>query len=166
MSTMFWIWLSVMVITVILEIITTDLVSIWFSFGAIVPLLLSAFDVLNPIWQTTIFVVVSAILIACLRKVTFKWLFKNNNAKTNVDALIGEKHRLLEATDFENLGKVKIKDVDWSVRGENQQTIEKGAVVEIVKVEGNKLIVKPVEDNKAENEKQETKENKKKENKK
>lgn len=144
MSTMFWVWLSVMVIAVILEIITTDLVSIWFAFGSIVPMILSAFDVLNPIWQTTIFVVLSAILIVSLRKVTFKWLFNNNNTKTNVDALIGEKHRLLETTDFETLGKIKIKDIDWSVRGENQQTIEEGTVVEIVKIDGNKLIVKPV----------------------
>ena len=151
MSTMFWIWLSIMVVAVILEIITTDLVSIWFAFGSIVPLILSAFDVLNPIWQTTIFVVISAILIVSLRKVTMKWLFKNTNSKTNVDALIGEKHRLLETTDFETLGKIKIKDIDWSVMGEKQQTIEKGSVVEIVKIEGNKLIVKPVStDNKTE----------------
>lgn len=150
MSTMFWIWLSIMVLAVILEIITTDLVSIWFAFGSIVPLILSAFDVLNPIWQTTIFVVISAVLIASLRKVTFKWLFKNNNSKTNVDALIGQKYRLLETTDFETLGKIKIKDIDWSVKGEKQQTIKKNAIVEIVKIEGNKLIVKPVtEDNKA-----------------
>lgn len=150
MSTMFWIWLSVMVIAVILEIITTDLVSIWFAFGSLVPLIISAFDALNPIWQTTIFVVISAVLIASLRKVTLKWLFKNNNSKTNVDALIGQKYRLLEATDFETLGKIKIKDIDWSVVGEKQQTIEKDAIVEIVKIEGNKLIVKPAkEDNKA-----------------
>ena len=157
MSTMFWIWLSIMVVAVILEIITTDLVSIWFAFGSIVPLILSAFDVLNPIWQTTIFVVISAILIVSLRKVTIKWLFKNTNSKTNVDALIGEKHRLLETTDFETLGKIKIKDIDWSVMGEKQQTIEKGSVVEIVKIEGNKLIVKPV----ATDNKTEQKENKK-----
>lgn len=157
MSTMFWIWLSIMVVAVILEIITTDLVSIWFAFGSIVPLILSAFDVLNPIWQTTIFVVISAILIVSLRKVTMKWLFKNTNSKTNVDALIGEKHRLLETTDFETLGKIKIKDIDWSVMGEKQQTIEKGSVVEIVKIEGNKLIVKPV----ATDNKTEQKENKK-----
>ena len=158
MSTMFWIWLSIMVVAVILEIITTDLVSIWFAFGSIVPLILSAFDVLNPIWQTTIFVVISAILIVSLRKVTMKWLFKNTNSKTNVDALIGEKHRLLETTDFETLGKIKIKDIDWSVMGEKQQTIEKGSVVEIVKIEGNKLIVKPVAtDNKTEQKEKEKK---------
>ncbi len=153
MSTMFWIWLAIMVVTVILEIITTDLVSIWFAFGSIVPLILSAFDVLNPVWQTTIFVVISTILIASLRRVTLKLMFKNNNSKTNIAALIGEKHRLLEATNFETLGKIKIKDIDWSVVGENQQTIEKDTVVEIVRIEGNKLVVKPATEDKKENNK-------------
>ena len=57
--------------------------------------------------------------------------------------MIGEKHRLVEGTNFEKLGKLEIKDITWSVMGENQQTIKKGQVVEIVKIEGNKLIVKP-----------------------
>ena len=143
MSTAFWIWLSIIVITVILEIITTDLVSIWFTIGAVIPLFLSAFDILNPVWQSVIFVVVSAVLIATLRKVTIKFFFKNTNSKTNLDSLIGEKHRLVEGTNFEKLGKLEIKDITWSVMGENQQTIKKGQVVEIVKIEGNKLIVKP-----------------------
>lgn len=152
MSATFWIWLSIIVITVILEIITTDLVSIWFSFGAVVPLFLSAFNVLNPLWQTVIFVIVSAVLLSVLRKVTIKYFFKNNNSKTNLDALIGEKHRLLEGTNFEKLGQIQIKDIVWSVMGESQQTIKKGQIVEIVRIEGNKLIVKPANsDNKKEN---------------
>ena len=111
MSTTFWIWLSIIVITVIVEIITTDLVSIWFTFGAVIPLFLSAFNVLNPLWQTVIFVVVSAVLISVLRKVTVKFFFKNNNSKTNLDTIIGEKYRFIEGTTFEKLGKIEIKGV-------------------------------------------------------
>lgn len=143
MSTMFWIWLSIMVITVILEIITTDVVSIWFAFGSIIPLFFSAFNLLNPVWQIVIFITTSAILITTLRKITIKYLFKNNDSKTNLDTLIGEKYRLIEGTDFEHLGKIQIKDIVWSVKGENDQTIKKGKIVEIVKIQGNKLIVKP-----------------------
>ena len=143
MSTAFWIWLSIIIITIVLEIITTDIVSIWFTFGAVIPLFLSAFDILNPLWQTVIFVVVSAVLISALRKVTIKFFFKNNTSKTNLDTLIGEKHRLIEGTTFEKLGKLEIKDITWSVMGDNQQSIKKGQIVEIVRIEGNKLIVKP-----------------------
>ena len=144
MNTMFWVWLSIIVVTVLVEVVTTDLVSIWFTFGAIVPLILASINVLNPIWQTVIFVIISAVLIATLRKTTLKYLFKNSKeSKTNLDAFIGQKFRLIDGTDFETLGKVKVKDIEWSVKGENQQTIKKGQVVEVIRVEGNKFIVKP-----------------------
>lgn len=147
METMSWVWLGIIVATAIFEIITTDLVSIWFTFGAIIPFILATTTELEIAWQIAIFLVISAILVACLRKITMKYLFKrNNNDKTNLDALIGQKYRLLEKTDFETIGKVKIKDLEWSVVGDKQQTIKKGKVVEVVKISGNKLIVRESKD--------------------
>ena len=147
MDTMFWVWLGVIVATAVFEIITTDLVSIWFTFGAIIPFILATTTDLDVAWQIAIFLVISAILLASLRKITMKYLFKNSNSKTNLDTIIGQRYRLLEKTDFETLGKVKIKDIEWNVTGDKQQTIKKGKIVEVVKISGNKLIVKEVEDN-------------------
>lgn len=148
MNIMFWIWLAVIIGTVVLELITTDVVSIWFTFGAIIPCILAASTNLHYGWQIVIFLIISAILIACLRKITLKFLFRNSNIKTNTDALIGQRFRMLEKTDFETIGKIKIKDVEWTAVGDNQQTIEKGTIVEIVKISGNKLLVKEVKENK------------------
>jgi len=142
MSTMFWIWLAVIVVTVILEIVTADLISVWFTFGAIIPLILASATNLNMWWQIAIFLVISALLLACLRKITMKYLFKNTDGKTNLDTLIGQKFRLISSTDFETVGKVKVKDIEWSVKGVDDQNIEKGSLVEVVKISGNKLIVK------------------------
>ena len=146
MSTMFWVWLAVIVIGVVVEACTTDLISIWFSFGAIVPFILAGATGLRYEWQIVIFVVISAVLIVTLRKVTMKYLFKNSNAKTNLAALEGQKYRLLSRTDFETIGTVKINGVEWSVVSENRDTIEKDEVVEIIKVQGNKLVVKNKEE--------------------
>lgn len=143
---MFWVWLSVIIATIIIEIATTDLVSIWFTFGAIIPLILSATVDINIWWQVVIFVLTSAILLACLRKVAVKYLFRNPDTKTNLDALVGQKFRMLESTDFDTIGKIKIKDVEWSAVGDKQQTIEKGEIVEIVSISGNKLKVKLAEE--------------------
>ena len=145
MSAMFWVWIVVIVVSVVVEIVTTDLIAIWFTFGAIVPFILSATEVVDTEWQIVIFVVLSVILLASLRNVTKKFLLRNSNTKTNVDSLIGQKFRMIERTDFETVGRLKIKDVEWSAVGEGQATIEKGAVVEIVKISGNKLIVKEIE---------------------
>ena len=145
MDVMFWVWLGVIVVTAILEFVTMELVSIWFTAGAIIPFIMAATNSVRWEIQLAVFVVLSAILVASLRSVTKKFLLRNSNEKTNINALIGQKHRMLSRTDFETIGSVRINDVVWSVSGEDQQTIEKDEIVEIVKVEGNKLIVKKVE---------------------
>lgn len=148
MDIMFWVWMGVIVVSAIIEIITTDLISIWFTFGAIIPFIFAATGVVNAEWQIVIFVIISAILIAFLRKITKKFLLRNANTKTNTDALIGKKFKVLEKTDFETTGKIKVNDVEWSIVGQDRETIEKGVVVEILKISGNKLIVKEIIDGK------------------
>lgn len=144
METMFWIWLAIMAVTVIIEIVTLDLVSIWFAFGAVIPFILSAIGGIAIEIQIAVFVAVSALLIIFLRKNAQKLLFKNMNQKTNVDAFEGKKVRLLEDTDFEHNGSVKINDVTWTAISESGELIKAGQLVEIKKVDGNKLIVIPV----------------------
>ena len=142
MDTMFWVWLAVIAISIIIEIITLDLVSVWFAFGAVVPFILSAIEGVGIEWQIAIFVVVSALLIIFVRKYAQKLLFKNMNTKTNVEALEGRKVRLLEDTDFEKNGSVKINDVVWTAISDDGKLIKQGSLVEIVKVDGNKLHVR------------------------
>jgi len=145
MDVMFWVWLGVIIVTAIIEFATMEIASIWFTLGAIIPFILAATNAVRWEIQLVIFVVISAVLIASLRKITMKFLLKNNNEKTNVHSLVGQQHRMLTFTDFEHVGSVKINDVIWSAVGEKQQTIEKDEIVEIVKVQGNKLIVKKFE---------------------
>ena len=101
METMFWVWLGVIALTVVLEIVTTDLISIWFTFGAVLPMIFALTTNMSVAWQVVIFLIVSAVLIASFRKITMKFLFKNSNTKTNTDALIGQRLKLIEKTDFE-----------------------------------------------------------------
>jgi len=141
----FWIWICIIVGTIILEVITLDVVSIWFTIGAIVPLILSATNACGWEIQVILFIAISAVLILSLRKITIKFLFKNSNEKTNMDAIIGKTYRMLERADFETLGSIKINGVIWSVEPIKSEAIEKDEIVEVVKVVGNKLQVKKVE---------------------
>lgn len=145
---MFWVWLAVIVGTAITEFCTLEIVSIWFTLAAIIPFVLSATVPAAVGWELeiVIFVVLSAVMLISLRGVTKRYLLKNANEKTNVDALVGRKLRMLSRTDFETLGSARVNDVTWSVLGLNQQTIEKDTIVEVVKVAGNRLIVKPCKD--------------------
>ena len=143
MDTMFWIWIAVIVSTVIIEGITLDMVSIWFTAGAIIPFILSAFNVVSWEIQLAIFIVLSAVLIFTLRKVTKKLLFKNAS-KEKINTLAGIQTKMLsEATD-DNMGQIKINDVIWSAKSENDEEIKKDELVEIIKISGNKAIVKKI----------------------
>lgn len=142
MDVMFWIWLGIIIVTFLVEIFTAELISIWFTIGAIPPFILSATQSVHAIWQVVIFAVLSAVLMLSLRKVTKKWLLRNSNEKTNTDLLIGKKCTLIDACGLETFGTVKINGVEWNAVGDKQQNIAKGALVVIVGLSGNKLIVK------------------------
>ena len=62
-----YVWLAVVVFTLIIEFSTTDMISIWFAGGALVALILAAFNVWWVI-QLIAFIVVSAVLLALFRK--------------------------------------------------------------------------------------------------
>lgn len=143
MSVMFWIWLGVIVFTLIVEIFTTQLISIWFTLGAVPPFILAGTTPLAPVWQIVIFIVLSALMLMFLRKVTRKYLLKGNNEKTNTDLIIGKECTLLDDTDFEKLGRVRINDVEWTAVGTDRMKIKAGTIVEVVSISGNKLIVRP-----------------------
>ena len=144
-----YIWLGVVAVSLIIEFVTMELVSVWISIGALVALILAAFGVGYEI-QIITMIVVSIACILGLRKVTLKFLNRNKD-KTNLDLIVGTKTKLLTPITEDEMGSVKINGVVWSACTENLSQIEKGSFVEVEGVEGNKLIVKKVEEEKLEN---------------
>ena len=141
---MVWIWLAVTVIAIVVEIITPELVSLWFAIGGIVGIAFSFIPGL-PWWgEIIIFAVLSMILLRSLRPVLSKYL-KRKSLATNVDRLIGQDIRMITQADFDNLGTAKIGDVVWSVKSENQSSLLADEIVRIVAVDGNKLIARHIE---------------------
>ncbi len=144
MDFMFWVWLGVIVVTAIAEFATMEIVSIWFTFGAIIPFIMAATNSVSWVAQIIVFVVISALLIVSLRSVTKKFLFKGAGEKTNLEMYIGMQYRMISRTDFETVGSIKVNDVIWSAVGLNRETIEEGAVVQIIDIDGNKFIVREI----------------------
>lgn len=138
-----YVWLAVVVFTLIIEFSTTDMISIWFAGGALVALILAAFNVWWVI-QLIAFIVVSAVLLALFRKFALKKL----NAKTvntNADQAIGKEYRLLSPIGLNQVGTIKINDVIWNVdTKEQEQEIPEGVIVRILEIKGNKYIVEEV----------------------
>lgn len=134
-----WLWIIVIVITILFELLTTDLMCIWFSIGALFALIAAAFKA--DFWlQFVIFLVVSLTLIFTLGKYTRK-LLKGKEA-TNVDALVGQDIIILKDTSYREVGEGKINGLIWSTICEEDELIEEGEYAVITKVSGNKLFIK------------------------
>jgi len=135
-----YIWLGVVALTMILEFITMELVSIWISIGALVALILAACGVGYEI-QIIVAIVVSIGCILGLRKVTLKLLNKNKD-KTNLDLIIGVKTKLLTPITKDEIGSVKHNGITYSAVTIDGSEIAEGEYVVIKEIQGNKLIVK------------------------
>lgn len=138
-------WIVIFVLTLIIELSTDQLVSIWFSAGSIIALILAICDVKWYI-QFLIFVLVSCLSLALAQYFIIKKRKNSQNSKTNIDSLIGMTILVTKKITADSLGEGKIRDIVWSLKSD--QEIDEGEEVEIIDISGNKLIVKKKEDNK------------------
>ena len=139
----YYIWLIVAIILVIVEILTAGFGVICFAIGAAFSALVSGLGG-NLTWQVVVFVVVSLLAFIFLRPVVIRFLDKKSkDVKTNADALVGRKGVVSECIDAENhTGRVAIDGDDWKAVSEDGSVIEKGAYVEIVKLDSIIVTVK------------------------
>ena len=136
-----YVWVAVAIIMGILEAITLGLTTILFIGGALVALIVAICG--GPLWlQIVLFLVVSVILLMFTRPIVTKY-FNKRVTKTNIDAAIGKKVKVIVQIDNdENTGYVSYNGVEWMARSESGAVIPKDTMVEIVAVEGVKLIVR------------------------
>lgn len=138
------IWLGIAVILGIIEVCTSQLVSIWFVIGAIVTAICSAtFLKDNLLLQIAVFLAVSAITLVLTRPLV-KRLKSFNKTKTNSDKNIGK--TAIVITDIDNTKATGIAEVDgsrWSARSKNGEIILAGTTVLVEEIQGVKLIVTP-----------------------
>ncbi len=138
-------WLFVLAVLVVVEIITTGLTTVWCAVGAACAYCVRLLG--GPLWlQTIVFVLVSVLLIVFLRPIALNH-FNINREKTNINSLEGKKGKVTQLiNNIEQTGKITIGDIEWSARTEDDDVIiDVGKIVEIVRIEGVKVIVKQTE---------------------
>lgn len=135
-------WTIVLVIAIIIEAITVDLVSIWFGAGAIVALVAEAFGASQFI-QVVLFTIVSVICIIITRPLSKKYL-RGNTIKTNYDRIIGKHCLVTETITADNKGEVKVMGTLWMASSLNNETIQAGQYAEVVSIEGAHVVVKEI----------------------
>jgi membrane protein implicated in regulation of membrane protease activity len=137
-------WVVLIILFTLVEAITLGLTSIWFAVGALGALLASALGFGFEI-QIIIFVLVSAVMMIYTRPI-IKDVLKVGHNKTNIDSLIGAFGYVTKVIQPGETGQVKVNGQIWTAKGTSDDTwIELNERIEVVAIEGVKLIVRRVE---------------------
>lgn len=133
------VWLVLMVVFLIAEASTVQLICIWFAAGSLVAMLVSLLG--GALWlQVLVFFTLSIVLFAMLWPLAKKH-FKPKLVATNADALVGKLCMVTEDIDPVEGGRVKLGDVTWSARSETGEVLTAGTQVKILKIQGAKVYV-------------------------
>ena len=134
-------WLVLTIVLAVFEIFTLGLSTIWFAVGSAFAFLFALCGLSFPL-QIVVFIVVSVLSLLLVRPLSVKYL-NSRVTKTNIDALIGK--RVQVTKDIDNVreqGTVALEGTVWNARTlDENETIRKGEIVVINKIEGNKLFV-------------------------
>lgn len=141
-----FVWLGIVVLSVVVEISTVSLVSIWFMPSALIAMILAFCGV--PLWiQILVFLVLSIVCIFLMKPLSKK-LFGVKHVATNADSVIGEEAIVIE--DINNLearGQVKVRGQVWTARAADKDAVyARGEVLNVIAIEGVKLICKKASD--------------------
>lgn len=136
------IWTIILVLAVIVEAITIDLVSIWFGIGAIAALIANTCQLSQTI-QIVLFIIVSTICIIISRPLAKKYL-RGNTIRTNYDRVIGKHSLVTKQITADRKGEVKVMGTLWMATSLDNETIEVGEYAEVVSIEGAHVIVKKI----------------------
>ncbi|MBE5970249.1 MAG: NfeD family protein [Lachnospiraceae bacterium] len=139
---MAWIvWLIIAVALAVIELVTINLVCVWFVVSAVAAIFVSlATD--SIVIQLAVFVIAGVVLMLLTRPMLMKRLGKSNE-KTNLDRVVGMQGIVTENIEPLKVGEVKVDGKLWSAVSDI--LIEKDEVVEIVSIDGVKLNVKKAE---------------------
>ena len=134
---MFYTWLIIILILSLIEISTTNLVSIWFVLSGLLSLGVS-FLTDNVFLQFFVFVVFG-IIFMLLTKPFINKMKTKENARTNFDRIIGMKGIVKETIPKDGIGVVKVDGKLWTSYA--NEKIEEGTYVKVLKINSVKLEV-------------------------
>lgn len=135
----FLIWGGLFVLTVVAEIASQQLVSIWFAAGALAAFLAACFGA-SILVQLVLFAAISVLLLLLTRpilKKIFSFRIKNTNSQE-----IGRIAVVIQPIDpVKGTGRVRLDGVDWIAVSQTGEPIPVQRSVRIESIDGSKLFV-------------------------
>ena len=133
-------WLIVIIILCVVEGLTYGIVCIWFAGGAVAAMITSALGGAAML-QYIIFIITSTVLLIFTRPLIVRFL-SSKKTSTNSDRLIGRTGIVIIDIDHNaGKGQVKVDGQIWSAKSTESAFINEGATVDVIDIEGVKLVV-------------------------
>ena len=132
------IWFALVFLFLIIEAMTLNLITIWFAFGSLCAFI-STYFTDNILFQLIVFVVATIISLLLTKPLLEKFL-NVKREKTNFDRILGQTGIVTKDIKKHETGRVKIDGKDWMAVSKDE--IKKNSEVEILQIEGAKLIVR------------------------
>ena len=141
----FWGWLILALVFFAGEILTAGFFLAAFGVGAALAALAAAMGV-DVIWQLVAFIAGSSIALFLSRRFAESVTPADSPARVGIDRVLGKKAVVIEPIDaLQGTGIVRVDAEEWRALPEDpHQTFPETAIVEVVAVDGTRLIVRPV----------------------
>lgn len=137
-------WIIAFIVLIFIELITVNLVSIWFAIGSIAAYITTFFTD-NFMIQLIVFVIVSIISLLAMKPLTKK-IRNKKYEPTNLDRVIGKEGVVTKDISKNTYGEVKVSGSIWTAT--SKKAISKGTQVKVLKIDGVKLLVEEVKEEK------------------
>ena len=134
-------WGSFAIVFLFVEAMTPQLLSIWFSVGALAALIAAALSA--PFWlQILIFLFVSVGVVFAMRPLSQKFRIRSEE-HMNANRIIGRHGIVVQTIDpVKNEGQIRVDGAIWSAKCEGETPIVEGVRVKVQRIEGVKAVVR------------------------
>ena len=131
------VWLIIVVLLIIIEVMTVNLVTIWFIISGIVTMFVS-FVIKDLVSQFAIFVLLGILLLILTKPIILE-IKKSKEEKINLERIIGMSGICTEEIKKDKVGEVKVDGKLWSAVSSKRIRVNSKVVVE--RIDGVKLVV-------------------------
>ncbi|WP_255883353.1 MULTISPECIES: NfeD family protein [unclassified Ruminococcus] len=138
-----FVWIGLALLALLVEAGTSQMISIWFSLGALGGAICCIFTD-NIVIQVFVFIIVTTLSLVLTRPIVKKFKLKNSEVKTNIDRVIGCEAMLTKPITKESPGEIKVLGDYWMAVSSDGSEIKSGTKVRVLEIKSTKLVVEEV----------------------
>lgn len=135
-------WFITFLILLFIELITVNLVTIWFAIGSLGALITASITDMVVI-QIIVFIILSVVSLIVTKPIVKK-IRTRKITPTNLDRVIGKIGTVTKKITKDSYGEVKVEGSIWTAKA-NKEIREKSQI-KVLKIEGVKLLVEEIKE--------------------